>query len=276
MSSNNTITAIIADLFCLHKIPDDTLHLCLSFIIEKYVIDVICEDDTANLEFLYVNYDDGKSGVYSTSVDDTEFVTEVTETNNVITRKHTTIQSGIVSSIEINKSEGSYIDNWEGTDIKRDTGTCINERRHHGERKLWYLNGRCAIVCNYKNGIRHGLYKSWYSDGQTAAIKKYINGKLEGEMLEFYPNGKIQNIYKYTRDILIDSYEWLPNDDLHIKRYEKIRGVYKLARISTYSLTSAKSTPVELSAELVTMEFWYRVGEYDGVNFILSLTSHKH
>ena len=62
----------------------------------------------------------------------------------------------------------------------------------HGERKLYFANGKPEIIENYKNGQFDGTWQEFYESGQLKMVGSYKNNEGSGIWKTYYETGKLK------------------------------------------------------------------------------------
>lgn len=63
----------------------------------------------------------------------------------------------------------------------------------HGERKLYYENGKLEVLETYAHGMFISPYKKYYEDGQLKLEGFYENNMATGVWTRYYKNGKVKD-----------------------------------------------------------------------------------
>jgi hypothetical protein len=107
------------------------------------------------------------------------------------------------------------------------SGTLYEEANYvndtlHGERKLYYENGKIEILETYDHGYFTSPYKRYYDDGQLQLDGFYKDNKATGIWTRYYKNGQIKDAVT-----LLDNDENGPFTEYYENGNLKAEGTYK-------------------------------------------------
>jgi antitoxin component YwqK of YwqJK toxin-antitoxin module len=106
------------------------------------------------------------------------------------------------------------------------SGTLYEEANYvndtlHGERKLYYKNGKLEILETYDHGNFTSPYKRYYDDGQLQLDGFYEDNKATGVWTRYYKNGQIKDAVT-----LVDNDENGPFTEYYENGNLKAEGTY--------------------------------------------------
>ena len=116
----------------------------------------------------------------------------------------------------------------QGNYIRYDAaGTVVEKAEYvndtlHGNRILYFENGKPQYVENYDRGKFSGLYQAYYDSGELELSGEYVDGAMSGEWVRNYKNGQQMETVLFK-----DNQENGPFTEWHENGHLKAKGNYK-------------------------------------------------
>ncbi|MDP0492954.1 MAG: hypothetical protein Q7K48_01370 [Fusobacterium sp. JB021] len=97
----------------------------------------------------------------------------------------------------------------------------------NGTSKVFYENGNCKRIENYKNGFLDGEYIEFYKNSNVKSKISYIVGKKEGLFESFYENGNLKEKGFYKNGLRNGIWSYFKEDQsLNFKIDFKSKGYF--------------------------------------------------
>lgn len=94
--------------------------------------------------------------------------------------------------------EGKY-EKFAADGVKIEEASYRNDTLH-GQRTLFYENGKPQYVEQYKNGLFEGPYRAFHDNEKLKLEGNYAGGAMTGEWKAYYPSGQLKEIVRFENN----------------------------------------------------------------------------
>ncbi len=108
-------------------------------------------------------------------------------------------KSTFTRSKDGNTKEGSYI-KYDPKGLKYEEAFYKNDTLH-GERKLFFQNGKVETLETYSKGLFDGAYKVYYEQGALQLEGLYANNIAIGKWTKYYESGQVMEIVAFSKNV---------------------------------------------------------------------------